>query len=153
MIVYVLRHGKSPQLLEAGVAHDADRPLAEEGRQAVRKMVRYLREEGGRPSRILTSPLVRARETAREVAQVLKLAEPELFQPLDGGVPADKLWEGLKPRLDAQTVIVGHQPQLGDLVAYLSGRSVDIKPGGMVALEATDERVRLLWSKNPKELP
>ena len=45
---------------------------------------------------------------------------------------------------------VGHQPQLGEMLAFLTGEIVELRPGGVVAL-ATDGKGKagLLWSKNP----
>ena len=154
MKLYVLRHGKSPQMEEAGVHRDEDRPLAEEGREAVRRMAAYIKESGGNPSKVYTSPLVRARDTAIEAANVLKTSAPEETRLLANVLPAPDLFKGLAPLIsrEAEAMIVGHQPQLGDLVAYLSGESRDIKPGGCVALELTPERVKIAWAKNPKDL-
>lgn len=155
MKLYVLRHGKSPQLSEAKVDRDEDRPLAPEGREATARMAAYLKDQGGHPERILTSPLARARDTAREAAKVLRGPKPEETAVLDGHLGVGELWERLLQALgpEAEAMIVGHQPQLGELVAYLTGSSVEIKPAGLVALERTDDRVRILWSKNPKDLP
>jgi len=154
MRLYILRHGKSPQLAESGVSRDEDRPLAPVGRQAVRRMAAYLKEQGGRPALILTSPLLRARDSAREVAAVLGMKAVEEFRPLDGGCPAKALWEKLSERLEhaPEALVAGHQPQLGELVAYLTGTLPKLKPGGLVAVEFTPERCRLLWAKNPEDL-
>lgn len=154
MKLYLLRHGKSPQLSEAGVARDEERPLAPEGREAVRRIAAFLKDQGGRPTRVLTSPLVRARETAHEAARVLKLREPEETADLDGRLPPEGLWRRLQGAVatEPETVLVGHQPQLGELVTFLTGATVEIKPGGIVALDFSEQRVGILWSKNPKDL-
>lgn len=158
MRLYVLRHGKSPQLLEAGVSRDFDRPLAPEGRAAVKKMVAYLKKQGGNPTLILSSPLARALETAKEAASTLGFRAVEEFKGLDGSIPADDLWAQLKARLEGaregqdEVLIAGHQPQLGELVAFLTGTTTEIKPGGCVALEFDEERVHILWAMNPKDL-
>ncbi len=47
-------------------------------------------------------------------------------------------------------LIVGHQPQLGELIASLTGSSVLLKPGGIASIETNaGAHAALLWSQNP----
>ena len=49
-----------------------------------------------------------------------------------------------------ELLAVGHQPQLGELAAYLSGKIFELQPGGIVALEIGDRApAKSLWSLNP----
>ena len=156
MKLYLLRHGKSPSAAEAGVATDFDRPLAPDGREDVRKMARLLAERGVRPDLILHSPLKRAVETATEAAGVLKPAQGlETFSPLANELGPEDLAEQLRRRCRdvSEVVAVGHQPQLGELAAYLSRGSCNLRPGGTVALElAAEGPARCLWTCNPEDI-
>jgi len=157
MKIYLLRHGHAPALADAGVAYDADRPLSAAGRGAVRRTISLLLERGARPSLILHSPLRRAAESAREAASALKdQVGIESFEPLSNALPAPELYEELAKRAGslAEIVAVGHQPQLGELAAYLTGQVLELRAGGLIALETLDERkARTLWSSNPQEGP
>jgi phosphohistidine phosphatase len=157
MKLYLLRHGRSPSAAEAGVAKDFDRPLSDAGRADVRKAARHLGERGARPVLILHSPLRRAAQTAQEAAAVLQPAPGlEAFAPLTGGLSTEELAKRLRQRCRAlsEVVAVGHQPQLGELAAFLSKAIFNLKPAGLVALEAKDDgSASFLWAVNPEELP
>lgn len=153
MRFYVLRHGQSPSMAEAGVRHDAERPLSEQGREDVRNAAKeILARSGAAPVIIYHSPLRRAAQTASEAAGVL---QPKLgtraFEPLSNQMTGELLYSYLvRECQEAEFLAVGHQPQLGEMVAYLTGQVVEIRPGGVVALSTDDKgKATLLWSKNP----
>lgn len=153
MRFYVLRHGQSPSMAEAGVRHDAERPLSEQGRTDVRNAAKeILAKNGTAPVVIFHSPLRRAAQTASEAAGVL---QPKLgtraFEPLSNQMTGELLFSYLLRECQEQEfVAVGHQPQLGEMVTYLTGQIVELRPGGLVALQTDDKgKAVLLWSKNP----
>ena len=153
MKLYVLRHGLSLSVSEAKVATDAERPLADLGKKDVRAQAQELKTKGGSPSAILCSPLKRARETAEEAASVLKpKSGVSVFEPLSNQTTGAELFDALKkdaPKVP-ELMVVGHQPQLGEMVAHLVGNAVDLRPGGLIALElGKDGKAKLLWNKNP----
>lgn len=150
--LYILRHGHSPTPNEAGVSSDFERPLSPAGLKAVKAAAEHLASKGGAPLLILHSPLVRAVQTAAAAAEVLKPASGvEVFQPLKNELAAPQLAEELKRRCSgvAEALAVGHQPQLGELVAFLSGKTAELRPGGLAALDLDGGTPRLLWSRNP----
>ncbi|MBI4385793.1 MAG: histidine phosphatase family protein [Elusimicrobia bacterium] len=152
MKLYLLRHGHSPSLQEAGVTTDADRPLSAAGREAIRRAARFLRDQGAHPQVILTSPLRRAQESAEEAARTL--TPPQGVQPwvlLENRVSGKELWKPLQSRAAglAELLVVGHQPQLGELLLSLSGKDIAIAPGGLVALAVNPEKSSLLWVQAP----
>ncbi len=153
MKLYLLRHGHSPNASEAGVATDYERPLSELGRADVRRSAERLLERGGRPRLILHSPLVRAVQTAELAKAVLKPAEgAEAFGPLANIISAPELFAALQKRLGAlsETLLVGHQPQLGELAAFLANQVLELRPAGLIALEIKPEDgASVLWSGNP----
>lgn len=112
---------------------------------------------------ILTSPLVRAKETAVIVAEALGLKEQFVVCPaLSGGkTPADVV-KALKKQIgQAQRVLaVGHQPDLGRLVSYLTtGQeklTVNFKKGGLCKLIADTLKpgqcAHLEWLLTPGQL-
>ena len=155
MILCILRHGKAPSTVEAGVEKDKDRPLSEAGRQAVRKMAGLLqekieKEKIKKPLRILTSPLLRAVQTA-EIVKSVHGGEPETFEPLSGIIPASDLWKAVSERFGGEEslLLVGHQPQLGELVSHLAGSYLEIKSGGLVVLEVAGGKGTVQFHQNP----
>jgi phosphohistidine phosphatase SixA len=83
-----------------------------------------------KPDLILSSPLRRAEETARLVADVLTpKAAVELHPPLAGGFSAEDVIKGLRAhRRATQILLVGHQPDLGHLASYLLTGSENLVP-------------------------
>ena len=115
MQLYLIRHGIAAEA-SAG-ANDADRPLTEQGQQRTRAVAQRLAGTGLACDRILTSPLVRARQTA-EILQAAELSDRvEPCQPLaPGGELADwtDWWQQwLREAQTPYLVLVGHQPDLG----------------------------------------
>lgn len=134
-----MRHGHSPSCQEAGCATDAERPLSEKGHADARAQAKRLLESGEKPAAILHSPLRRAVETAAEASAVLGVkAVP--FLPLSNQLGPEDSAQAISPELAraGSLLVVGHQPQVGELCAYLAGQVVDFKPAGLVALEPSD---------------
>ena len=153
MKLYLLRHGHAPSASEAGVATDFERPLSELGRADVRRSAERLLERGGRPRLILHSPLLRAVQTAALAKDVLGPAQgAEAFGPLSNAAAAPELFAALQKRLSGvpETLLVGHQPQLGELAAFLANQVLELRPAGLIALEIKPEAgAAVLWTANP----
>ncbi len=153
-MLYLMRHGHAPTTSEAGVAKDALRPLSERGRRDARRMAEEILRRGGKPTLILHSPLLRAMQTARAVADSLKSGcEPEAFPALDNTLPPDDVIKALRRRGEEsdQVLAVGHQPQLGEVAAMLAGEPFELRPAGLVALDLNASPASA-WSLNADEL-
>ena len=113
---------------------DELRPLSPEGRAAARELGKRLSADGVRPEAILSSPLLRARETAQALAAELG-CEAEPHEALAPGATADGLRAATAGR--GETVIaVGHQPDCGQIAEELSGAPAPaFPPGGLAELE------------------
>jgi phosphohistidine phosphatase len=96
------------------------RPLTDLGKEEVEAMARVLAQLGVKPDAILTSPLVRARETAEVVAAELRVAKPAVSDEL---APEGSLSGVLNDILNAgrpkQVLLSGHMPGVGRMVGYL----------------------------------
>jgi phosphohistidine phosphatase len=153
MKLYVLRHGLALNLSEANVSSDFERPLAEIGRTDIRAMARYLHKQGAAIEIILSSPMKRALQTAEEAAKILQPKSGAIvFDPLSNRIAGSALYRAIQEKAPkaSELLAVGHQPQLGEMVEHLLGTAVEIRPGGLVALEITDTaKPKLLWNKNP----
>jgi phosphohistidine phosphatase len=127
--LYLVRHAEA-----APGEPDELRPLTEEGRDQARALGERLRGEDASPSVILTSPLLRARETGGELARALDV-ESEPDERLAPGASADDVRAAIEGRGD-QVVVVGHQPDCGQIAAALTGGPEPRFPaGGLVVLE------------------
>jgi phosphohistidine phosphatase len=127
--LYLVRHAHA-----APGEPDELRALTPEGRRVARELGERLAAEGVRPDAILSSPLLRARETAEEIGRATGV-EPETDERLGFGATADGLREAVEGR--GETVVtVGHQPDCGRIAAELGdGNEPPFPPGGMVVLE------------------
>ena len=143
MKLYLLRHGKSLSQREARVAADADRPLSDEGRDEIRNAARGMQRLGCEFDVILTSPLLRAVQTSQIVQEVV--GDPPLAERegLASGMTPDKLLAELREcGPDSCVLVVGHQPDLGEALAYLvwglERATTSLKEGSLVEIEIED---------------
>jgi phosphohistidine phosphatase len=126
--LFVIRHAEA----EAGEP-DELRRLSAEGREQARKLGKRLAAEGMRPDAILTSPLLRARETGEALAAEVG-AESESSEALAPGATA----AGVRAAVDGRgetVLVVGHQPDCGQIAAELGdGAEPRFPPAGIVEL-------------------
>ncbi len=125
MRLLIVRHAEA-----APGEPDELRPLTTEGREHARALGERLRREGVAPDAVVTSPLLRARETAAALA----LGEPEVDQRLAPGASPDDVRDAAFGRGET-VVVVGHQPDCGRAVRELAGVEVPFPPAGTYELE------------------
>ena len=126
MRLFLVRHAEA-----APGDPDDLRPLTPAGRDAARALGERL--AGQRPDAVVTSPLLRARETAGLIARACGLgAAPD--DRLAPGPTVDDLRAAVDGRGDT-VVAVGHQPDCGEVVLALTGREVRFPPAGVQELE------------------
>ena len=126
MRLFVVRHAEA-----APGDPDELRPLTDAGRAAARALGDRLAERG--LDAVLSSPLLRARETAEAIARPAGLvAEPD--ERLAPGADADTVREAVAGRGDT-VVTVGHQPDCSEIVLALSGARVSFAPGAVHEVE------------------
>jgi len=126
-MIWLLRHGDA----EDG-SDDAARRLTEKGERQADWAGRALRALGVELEACLTSPKLRALETARISCGQLDFdLEPEVEDALaGGGLEIDALAGGR-----GEIMLVGHEPDLSDAIAAASGARVKLKKGGLAALD------------------
>lgn len=163
MRVFIMRHAIATPPGMLGFAHDAQRPLTQEGRIQAREVARGLKRLDAVPEAIMASPYVRAMQTAEEVARVFGQRVPvkTLIELQAETEPAQtsKALAGLSSH--ATVLCVGHEPHLSAWIAHLvagrDGMSCEMKKGGVACVEL--ERVppaagsgTLRWLMSPKQL-
>ena len=161
MRVVLFRHGPAGEADPARWPNDALRPLSEEGRERTRRAAQGIAEIEKKIVRVISSPLLRARESAQLLNEALELeARVALLDPLAPGGTTGKLLESLPDVLEDEALaLVGHEPDLGKLAGTLlfgAPAHVAIKKAGACAIEF-DGRARvgagrLVWFLPPRLL-
>jgi len=129
MRIYLVRHADA-----ASGNPDSARRLTPEGREQARRVGERLAAEDPRPEAVLHSPLVRARETADLIAAPLGI-EPEADERLAPGATAAGVRASVAGR-GAAVVVVGHQPDCGEVAAELTGGpEPSFPPAGVFVIE------------------
>ena len=136
---------------------DGKRPLSARGVARFREVVRGLRAVDVRVDVVLTSPLLRATQTADLLAAGLEPSPPvEIVEPLAPGVTPKALAGVLSRAKRARIAVVGHEPDLGALAAHLVGasRPLAFRKGGVcrVDLDGPGGPGRLAWFAPPRIL-
>ena len=142
MILSLLRHGIAVKRVSSGDEDDSERSLTAKGERRMRRSAEGLLALGLTYDLILSSPYLRARQTADIVAQIFKT--PEGVQLSDTLTPAGSprqllaaLHADYRERQDI--LLVGHEPYLSRLISTLltggPNLSVVMKRGGLCTLE------------------
>ncbi len=152
--VYFLRHGKAMSRTE-WKGDDGLRPLTPEGEEELRREAAALKGLGLAPDVIVTSPLVRARQTAVIVAEALGIGDRVVEdERLAQGFDVRALGRIAASHAEAdQLMVVGHEPEFSATVAELiGGGAVVMKKGGLARVDLVDgslKRGQLAWLLTP----
>ena len=140
MDIYFIRHGIAADPSE--YEYDRDRPLTDKGREKTERVAEKIREIGVKFDLILTSPLVRAKQTAQILLELGLTNLVEEFIPLS---PGGNLQEFLQTwsesdygKTESAIALVGHQPDLTDWAEQLIwgeiGEKLILKKAGIIGL-------------------
>ena len=164
MNLYLLRHGIAVETGTPGFENDSDRPLIPKGERRLRSAAAAMKKLELSFDLILSSPFVRARQTAEIVAGELKLKKRiEFFDGLlPGGNPRALIHalNELKPAPE-NVLLVGHEPYLSWLISLLvsggaDAAAIEMKKGGLCKLEVGELRLgqcaRLAWLLTPSQM-
>jgi phosphohistidine phosphatase len=131
MLVFLVRHAHA-------VSGDPDelRQLSERGREEARGLAGALAEHATPPRVVVTSPLLRARQTADEIARATG-AQLRVEERLAPGATADLLRAALEG-LDGPVAAVGHQPDCSEIAIELTGDDPGFPTAGVFEVELED---------------
>ena len=136
--LYLIRHGVAAERGKQW-PDDSSRPLTPAGIARLKKEAHGLMALGVTFEQIITSPLVRARQTADAFADVLKnkppIANSDALAP--AGTPAAVIQEISKHVRKARVALVGHEPNMGELAAQLVGAKspIEFKKGAICRID------------------
>ncbi len=138
MQIYLLRHGIAEDTSSTG--RDADRRLTPEGKKKLAAVLKSAAAAGVKPSLILTSPLVRAKQTAELAAKALGCKEEILItSTLEPGGDPEQVWAEIRLHRDApQVLLAGHEPLFSRLGAFLLNApalEIDFKKGALLRVD------------------
>lgn len=143
MRLLLLRHGIAEDAGPATGHRDAPRALTDEGRARMQEAARGMAALGIGAEAIVTSPLVRCRQTAEIVAEAVgaPLREDPRLRP---GADLDDVEDLLVEHPDATAVLMcGHQPDLSEIVADLTGgAAIEFRKGSLAILDLDAPRPR-----------
>lgn len=157
MELYLLRHGIAED--QSSTGRDDDRELTPDGRKKLRDTLKVAANAGVKPSLLMSSPLVRAVQTAEIAAEMLayknNLAQTEALVPDSS---PERVWEEVRLHREIDKVmIVGHEPLFSTTVAFLLASPallVDFKKGAIVRIDfggfGPQPRGVLRWMVVPK---
>ena len=156
MKLYFLRHGLAGDR-ETWAGGDFERPLTDAGKERMAREAATIAKLNLNLDVILTSPLVRAYQTAEIVARLLgmtdKLVKDERLGP---GFSPDQLAGILQAYPEAQALmLVGHEPDFSQLIGKLiGGGRIMCKKGSLACVELNDKSLQgeLVWLIPPSVL-
>jgi phosphohistidine phosphatase len=143
MKLYLIRHGEASQRIGGAVMTDAQRPLTDEGRAETRQVASGLKKLSVRPDIILSSPLVRAYQTAEIFADVFGMpTSVHITDALAPGGNASDVYKSIRDfKQFNEALLVGHEPDMGRLAATLlwAGPELDMpfKKAGICRIDIT----------------
>ena len=157
MELYLLRHGRAAEPREWR-GSDFDRPLTDDGRERMMREAKGIVQLVPVLDRIVTSPLVRARQTADIVAGALAMQDRlDEDERLGAGFDLDRLANILRAHDGARALmLVGHEPAMSATIGRLiGGGAVDVKKGSLARVDLPDPARlagELVWLAPPKIL-
>lgn len=157
MEIYILRHAIAEDAAED--RSDSDRRLTPVGEAKLRRVLARARESGAKPDVILTSPYMRAVQTA-EIAKAELGFQEDLIQT-ETLVPFSnpfEVWDEVREYASAkQILLAGHNPLLSSLVCFLigaAGHAIDLKKSAMARVDVhspgPQPRGTLVWLLTPR---
>jgi len=163
MFLYLVRHAIAGEPDPAQWPDDRDRPLTSAGEKKFRNVAAGLAELVPNVDVVLSSPLVRAWQTAVILEKKAGWPEAQRLDALEPATPPQNVLDALQPHAAASSIaLVGHEPSLHELASYLlTGDAATVpillRKGGVICLGTEDRAPRaggahLEWAVRPRTL-
>ena len=141
--IFLVRHAKAEPL----EGDDHRRRLTPEGRLRFTRLVGALAPRL-KVSRVLTSPLVRARQTAEILARATGAPLEEDPRLAAGALDGRELLAIARAEPHG-TALVGHNPEIAEALSRVAGKELEVKPGSVAAIEVDGSTELLEWLELP----
>jgi len=163
MNLYILRHGIAVEPGTPGYEQDSERPLIPKGRRQLQQIAGTMEKMDLRFDLVVSSPLLRAEQTAEIIAKSLKLEArsrtSDALKPDGNPITLVRQLNELNPAPE-DVLLIGHQPNLNRLISLLTAGDmdmvIDLKKGGLCKLETeslqTGQCAMLAWLLTPKQM-
>ncbi|MBI3411028.1 MAG: phosphohistidine phosphatase SixA [Planctomycetes bacterium] len=143
MDLYLIRHADALALGERGITEDDDRPLSEAGEIQAQHVSKTLQKKGVSLDKLVTSPLLRARQTAEWIVKAWNGKAPEtvICDELAPGGGARKLARFLRNQGGEHVGLLGHIPHLAEWAGWLIGSKkaqIDFAKAGFAHITCGD---------------
>jgi phosphohistidine phosphatase len=143
MDLYLIRHADAKPLGEDGIRSDEERPLTDKGKDQSKTLAAILQKKGVQLGLVVSSPLVRARQTAEGMLAHWKATAPALTEceEVSPGGKARKLSKFLRAQSADAIAIVGHIPGIAEYAAWLIGSKkaqLDLAKAGVAHIVCPD---------------
>ena len=150
MKLYFIRHGKAGY----DAPSDEARPLTDVGIQQAKNNGAFLKNLGIQPTKIYTSPRLRAQQTAQHIGTALN-STPEINDACNFSFSLEKALDLVSQyNEDNEIFFVGHNPSMSEVVTELTGAMVDMKPCAIACVHlmnaAYTQHAVLEWFIKPK---
>jgi phosphohistidine phosphatase SixA len=119
---------------------DASRPLSNKGRKQASRLGRFLREIGLEPDAIITSPKIRAAETAAAIGEALGV-EVRVDERLAEGFGLAELDAIVRGGSFGRPILVGHDPDFSELAELLVGAPIPLRKGALARIEVPGDAI------------
>jgi phosphohistidine phosphatase len=161
MEIYVVRHGIAIDREDPKCPPDPERYLTEEGIEKTKRVAAAVAALGASPDLLLSSPYVRAMQTAEIFASALDYSKQKIRRTdllLPGAEPSLLFRELAKDKQTSTLFVFGHAPQLDDIIAAALGSKhhiTSLKKAGVALIElkrVSPPNGQLVWLATPKVL-
>lgn len=160
MLLYLVRHGIAIDREDPNCPVEAERHLTPKGVERTREVAAGLAALGLKPRGVLSSPFLRALQTAEIVCEELKIAPGKLRRTpaLLPEAPAAELFRELKKTHAEEVICFGHAPNLDMVIALAVGAAhpvTELKKAGVACVELPSPAAGhgvLQWVLTPKIL-
>jgi phosphohistidine phosphatase len=158
MRLYLIRHADAAPLGEHGILADEDRPLTDLGQTQCQTLAAALQKHDVKLDRIVSSPLLRARQTAEGLRKHWDspLREIVLCEDLGPGGKPKKLSRFVRDLQVESVALVGHIPDISEYLTWLAGSKkaqIPLDKAGTACLECHDDLGKgdgvLIWLVTP----
>jgi phosphohistidine phosphatase len=143
MDLYLIRHADALALGERGITDDTVRPLSERGENEARQVAKILQKKGMALEKLVSSPLVRARQTAELIVKNWEGQQPEIHvcDELAPAAKPRKLAKFLRKLGGEHLALVGHLPHIAHWACWLIGArkaQIEIAKAGIALITCGD---------------